>query len=106
MATLKRHVKDLGKRGLRRFFEAGQRLGVDVLPRHFYSEIPDVSALRADDDWKTPRSMVGINGAAVPEQLRFLESCCPPEVRERLAQRGDELVRGPDPLVEPCQARR
>src|SRR4051812_9992690 len=88
MSTLKRHVKDLGKRGLRKFFEAGQRLGVDILPRHFYSEIPDLSELRADDAWKAPRSMIGIIGAGIPQQLEFLESCCPPEVRERL-RRGD-----------------
>src|SRR6516164_1613425 len=40
--TLKRRVKNLGKRALRRLFEAGQRCGFDLLPRHFYSQIPDI----------------------------------------------------------------
>ena len=84
MPTFKRQIKTLGKRGLRRLFEAGQRLGVDVLPRHYYSEVPDFHELRAGDDWKRPRSMVGVLGADPDEQLRFVEACCPPELVERL----------------------
>src|SRR5206468_13030656 len=38
MPTLQRRVMNLSKRGLRRLFEYAQRLGVGMLPRHFYPE--------------------------------------------------------------------
>ena len=40
-------LRVLYKRVLRKVFEAGQHLGFDILPRHFYSEIPDIRVLRA-----------------------------------------------------------
>lgn len=83
LTPLSRRVRDFGKLGLRRAFEVGQRLGVDVLPRHFYSEVPDLRELRARDDWKAPASMVGVAGG-VDAQLAFVADCCPAEVRERL----------------------
>lgn len=83
MPTLKRQIKDLGKHGLRKLFEVGQRFGIDVLPRHFYSEIPDVSELRDWNGWKNPRSMVGISGIGIPDQLRFVASCCPASLVDR-----------------------
>lgn len=84
MPTLKRRFKVLGKQGFRTIFELSQHLGVDILPRHYYSEIPDVNDLRGDDAWKQPRSMVGVNGVAIPDQLRFVADCCPPAVVDRL----------------------
>ena len=48
----RRRLKDRAKLGMRRLFELGQRLGVDVLPRHFYSQIPDIGELRSDESWK------------------------------------------------------
>ncbi len=82
--ALKRRVKNLGKRGLRALFEFGQRFGVDILPRHFYSEIPSIRDLRQDADWKLPHSMVGVRGADTDVQFEFLESCCTPELVTRL----------------------
>jgi hypothetical protein len=84
MPTLKRRLKVFGKQGFRTIFELSQHLGVDVLPRHYYSEIPDVNDLRGDDDWKQPRSMFGINGVDISDQLRFIGNCCPPRVVQRL----------------------
>ncbi len=86
--TLKRRLKNFSKRGLRAMFELGQKLGFDILPRHFYSEIPDLRELRADGFWKAPGSMIGVRGADVEEQFDFLESCCTPELVARL-RRGD-----------------
>lgn len=79
----KRHVK----RALRRLFEVGQRLGFDVLPRHFYSEIPDMRRLRTTRRWREPYPLLGIEGADTAEQLAFVRSCSPPEVSEELARR-------------------
>ena len=86
MTALKRRLKTLGKHGFRRLFEAGQRLGVDVLPRHFYSEVPDVRSLRTEDSWRSPRSMAGIAGVDLREQLAFVAECCTAEVVGRLAE--------------------
>lgn len=87
-APLGRRVKELGKLGLRRAFEVGQRLGVDVLPRHFYSEVPDLRVLRDQVDWKKPGSMTGVLGADLDTQLATLSQWMTPALRERLAIEG------------------
>ncbi len=60
------------KRGLARIFHLGQRLGVDVLPRHFYSEIPDIAKLRRTQGWRKPFSMLGVRGAELETQGAFV----------------------------------
>jgi len=70
---------------LYRLFRVGQHAGFDILPRHFYSSIPDFRELGRDANWKLPRSMVGVNGVDVDEQLGFLRSCCTAENLDRLA---------------------
>jgi hypothetical protein len=77
---LKRAWKDRAKRGLRRVFEVGQRLGIDVLPRHFYSQVPDIRELKSDAAWKQPRSMVGVQGVEPSMQFDFVETCCAAEL--------------------------
>jgi hypothetical protein len=76
MPSLNRRLKRIGKDGMRKLFEAGQHIGFDILPRHFYSEIPDLRQLKRDDGWKLPRSMAGIRGTEPGEQLGFVEACC------------------------------
>lgn len=72
---------------LRRLFEVGQRAGIDVLPRHFYSSIPDIRTLRASTSWRRPRSMVGVAGLDLQSQIGYLRELLPPEVQERLRTR-------------------
>jgi len=84
MPGWKRRLKEASKRGLRRAFELGQRFGFDVLPRHFYSEIPDIRALRLSSDWKAPYNMLGVRGVEIAGQLAFVKECCPPEIVEQL----------------------
>lgn len=79
-AARTRRVKEWGKAQLRTVFETGQRFGVDVLPRHFYSQIPNIRALKADRSWQRPYSMVGIAGRDVEQQLSWLRKVCPPDV--------------------------
>ena len=88
MSTLRRRLKDSGKKNLRRVFEVGQRLGVDLLPRHFYSEIPDVRTLKQADRWKQPRSLVGVGGIDTAEQMAFVDACCTGAMIERLSEGG------------------
>lgn len=80
MPGIKRHLKNVSKRVLRKLFEQCQRLGWDVLPRHFYSEIPDIRELRSSADWKAPYSMIGVGGADIQSQLNFVKECCTPPV--------------------------
>jgi predicted O-methyltransferase YrrM len=84
MSILNRKLKKTGKIALRRMFEVGQHIGIDFLPRHFYSEIPDLRSLKQADHWKQPRSLVGVQGSKTSEQVEFLASCCPRETVERL----------------------
>lgn len=65
-------------------FEGGQRLGFDVLPRHFYSEIPDIRQLRQSDHWKKPFSMIGVEGADTVGQLAFVRDVCSPDIVESI----------------------
>lgn len=53
-----------------------QGFGIDILPRHFYSSIPDLGYLRRSVEWRAPRSMKGISGADVEEQIRLLRQDC------------------------------
>lgn len=79
-------AKDWGKARLRKAFEVGQRVGFDVLPRHFYSEIPDIHALKRDRTWQRPYSLVGVAGADVDQQLQWLSKICPPELASTLPE--------------------
>jgi predicted O-methyltransferase YrrM len=83
-----RQLREQTKQGLHRLFVLGQRLGWDVLPRHFYSTIPDVRELLHSESWKRPSSMTGVAGADIESQLSFLRGCCLPPLPERLRQRG------------------
>ncbi|MGV0795096.1 class I SAM-dependent methyltransferase [Mycolicibacterium sp. XJ1819] len=83
-ASRVRRVKDWGKSQIRTVFETGQRFGVDVLPRHFYSQIPNIRAMKADRSWQRPYSLVGVGGRDVEQQLNWLRKVCPPDVAATL----------------------
>jgi hypothetical protein len=68
--------KELFKLSLRKLFELGQHVGLNILPLHFYSGIPDMRDLKGTEYWKNPRSMVGVNGVDVDSQLAFVRECC------------------------------
>jgi hypothetical protein len=67
-----RALKTLAKRGLHRSFQLLQRLGINVLPQHFYSCIPNLDDLGRRSDWRKPRSMYGIGQRSVDLQLALL----------------------------------
>jgi hypothetical protein len=69
--ALKQHIKKL----MRTTFEFGQRLKVDILPRHFYSEIPSIPLLRETTAWRKPLSMTHVSGTDITSQLAFVASC-------------------------------
>lgn len=80
----RRKTKDTLRQLVATGIEVGQRLGVDILPRSFYSEIPDIRALRRSTDWREARSMVGIAGAEIDGQEQFVLSVCSGELTEYL----------------------
>jgi predicted O-methyltransferase YrrM len=92
---MSRALKNLAARASAGMFHAGQRLGVDVLPRHFYSEIPDVRHLRRTTDWRKPYSLMGVAGANVDDQLAFVAST--------VSRRG-ALPAGDDVYARACDA--
>jgi hypothetical protein len=73
---------------LRRALEMGQRVGVNVTPRHYYSAIPDLRVLRRSRHWREPRSMVGVQMGPPAEQLAWMSRHCPPDLRSRLGGAG------------------
>ncbi len=72
--TLKRSLKTQSKHFLRSAFEIGQRLKFDILPRHFYSEIPNIRALRGTTSWRKPRSFKGIL-SDIDSQSTWVDQC-------------------------------
>lgn len=72
-ARAERRLRDLGKRGIRRSFELGQRAGINVLPHHFYSSVPDLRSLARSTAWKQPHTLIGVRGGDdVDAQLAVL----------------------------------
>ncbi len=84
MPGVKGRLKNVYKLALRKLFEQGQRFGFDVLPRHFYSEIPTIHELRNSAHWKVPYSMMGVSGSDTQSQLNFVKECCPPPIIEEI----------------------
>jgi len=74
MPALKRSLKKLGKGLLQGTFHVGQRFGFDILPRHFYSEIPDIRTLQKATAWRKPRSFSGVRGG-LEAQAGWLDAC-------------------------------
>jgi len=94
---LRRQLKEGYKWGLRKAFLVGQRVGLDILPRHFYSSIPDLRELQTSSGWREPMSMIGVAGAGLDEQLAFageirapLEDRLPGDVWPRAAEASGE----------------
>jgi hypothetical protein len=81
----RRTARNLLKTLLARLFHVGQRLGWDILPRHFYSEIPDIRKLRDTTPWRQQYSMIEVRGADLDQQLQFVQRVVPSALRDRLA---------------------
>lgn len=82
-----RYIKDQVKKLLRFLFEIGQLLGFDILPHHYYSEIPNLRELKKETYWKVPSSMIGVNGTDIAEQISFVERICTKNLSERLKKK-------------------
>lgn len=102
---MKRMLKEKLKKLLRLLFEQGQRLGVSILPQHFYSQIPNISELRRDGYWLEANTMYGVAGADLESQLQFAAECCSAELvsalprldiyRTAIRENGEDAGYGP-----------
>ncbi|MGD0733406.1 MAG: class I SAM-dependent methyltransferase [Terracidiphilus sp.] len=81
MLSTIREARDKVQQSLHALLVLGQHFGVDILPRHFYSEIPDFRELRKTEAWKAPRSMYGVRGVDLDRQLSFVRDCIPDSMR-------------------------
>jgi hypothetical protein len=74
MPALSRFLKNERKHLLHATFELGQRCKLDILPRHFYSEIPDLHDLRKSHHWRAPRSFQSI-ASDMDAQVAWVDEC-------------------------------
>ena len=84
MNALRPRLRETAKCALHRLFVTGQAAGWDLLPRNFYSNLPDISHLMQTEYWRRPIRMPGVAGADLGNQLEFLRRCCPARVQQRM----------------------
>ena len=72
--ALKTGIKRLWQRG----FTLLQRVGINVVPEHFYSGIPNIADLERRSDWRRPRTMHGIAVNAPDRQIALLDAMITP----------------------------
>jgi predicted O-methyltransferase YrrM len=83
-----RKLKNIAKNSLRTLFEVGQNmLQVNLLPKHFYSDTPNIAELSGDVFWKKPLSMVAVQGTKLDTQQKFVEKCRQATSLDRLAKK-------------------
>jgi len=80
-----RALKSGLKRLTAKLFHAGQHLGWDLLPRHFYSEVPDIRKLNRSQVWRQPYTLHGVSGTHVATQLETLRRWVPDSLRQRFS---------------------
>jgi predicted O-methyltransferase YrrM len=79
--TRRDRAKDAVKRLIPQVNRVTERFGVRVQPVHYYSEVPDRRALRADRGWARRIAITGQDWD-LDDQLAWLEKMCGPHVGE------------------------
>ncbi len=82
---MRRVVKKFFKNKYRSIFEFGQKFGINILPQHFYSTIPDIRYLKQNDFWLGRGSMIGVEMNSLDEQLQLAKTCCAVEKHRELS---------------------
>lgn len=73
-----RSLKTFAKRRWHRLFRLLQRFGINLLPEHFYSAVPNLADLERRNDWRRPRSMHGILQRDIDAQVALLDTWLSP----------------------------
>lgn len=60
-------------------------MGINILPHHFYSQIPDIAELKASTYWRAASSMFGVQGSAIDGQVEFAKHVVPAEMSKMIA---------------------
>ncbi len=82
---MNRKTKNYLEGKLHDVFRLGQRVGLNVLPRHFYSEIPYLAELKRETYWRASKTMIGVAGMNdVAKQVAFLNETCAPGIVEHM----------------------
>ncbi|MFO1158379.1 MAG: class I SAM-dependent methyltransferase [Reyranellaceae bacterium] len=81
-----RALKTLAKGGWHWSFRLLQRAGINFLPAHFYSCVPDLGDLARRSDWRRPRSMHGIDHRDIDRQVALVDEWLAPQA-EHLGRR-------------------
>jgi predicted O-methyltransferase YrrM len=83
-----RKLKNIAKNSLRTLFEFGQNtLKINLLPKHFYSDTPNISELRTDQFWKKPMTLFGVQGISLAKQEQFVSKCRQATSLDRLTRK-------------------
>src|SRR5262249_19480885 len=79
---LRRLLRDGLKRLYLAIYRLGVRLGVHILPAHYYAPVPNIIELeRTVDRWAKPSAMSGVH-IDLGEQMENLRRVCAPFQRE------------------------
>src|SRR5256886_10520731 len=74
--TMRSRLRKTAKAASVRAFLALDRVGLHVLPKHYYSSVPDMAWLRKHRNaWQKPASLVGVRWN-LDEQLDWLRKIC------------------------------
>ncbi len=60
---------------LRNIFNLFQKVNLNILPKHFYCNIPDFGFLNNQENWKHAMSMEGVSGTDIQQQVNFVKQC-------------------------------
>lgn len=77
-------IKRILKKLLFIAFQQGQKIGLDILPRNFYSEIPDLRILAKENTWRKSYSMISVLGANPGKHLDVLKKWLSDPVLKKL----------------------
>ena len=77
---MKRKIRNYFSKIVYAAFVQIQKAGINILPSHFYSSVPDISSLKKEDYWRLPLSFTGVKGREIEEQAEFIQEICKPEI--------------------------
>ncbi|HDY90325.1 MAG TPA: hypothetical protein ENH82_19670, partial [bacterium] len=79
---MKHRIKDLIKRQLFSIYKLGTKLGVHILPVHYYSPLPNVLELeKTTDIWAKKSELPGLD-VDLEQQFNNFKSICLPYLSE------------------------
>lgn len=84
---MKYKLKHFLKLILYKLFVNFQKFGLDILPRHFYSEIPNIKNLESTNYWKLPFNMDYINGSEIKSQIKNMDFIMDKKIVKELSKK-------------------